>query len=324
MASKDRPADPTARQVKGKGVSLPGAFVLARGAVLATRPIQWTKSLLVFFPLAFAVNERWSVDEAGLLGELILQVLAGAVIFCALSGAIYIINDIFDREKDREHPRKRMRPIASGELPVAAAQAVAALLLILSLAGSFVMNTGFGIVCVVFVVMHLAYSSFLKRMIILDVMIVATGYLLRAVAGALIIDVTVSPWLYITIGLGALFIALGKRYSELRSAGSNAANQRAVLNEYSSQFLSQLITVASTATLVAYTLYTFTASNVPANHSMMLTVPFVIFGLFRYIYLVNQTNEAESPELVIIKDKPLLVAVLAWVATAVVILALSR
>ena len=172
--------------------------------------------------------------------------------------------------------------------------------------------------------MNLGYSSFLKRMIILDVMVVSAGYLLRVVAGALIIDVTVSPWLYLTIGLGALFIALGKRYSELRAAGSNAASQRSVLGQYTREFLGQLIGISSTATLVAYALYTFTASNVPNNHSMMLTVPFVVFGLFRYLYLINQTNEAESPELVIIKDKPLVIDILMWAATAITVLAVTR
>ena len=324
MAGKDRAADPDARQVRGRGVSLPRAFGLARGAVISMRPVQWTKSSLLFLPLAFSLNERWSPDETEILGELLLRALVGSLIFCALSGAVYIINDIFDRERDREHLQKRRRPIASGELPLGAAETTAVLLLALSLAGSFLMGTGFGIVSVVFLAMNLGYSSFLKRLIILDVMVVSSGYLLRIVAGALIIDVTVSPWLYTTIGVGALFIALGKRYSELRAAGGNAANQRAVLEQYSPEFLRQLISITSTSTLVAYALYTFTASNVPTNHTMMLTLPFVIFGLFRYLYLINQTNEAESPELVIIRDKPLIIDILLWVATAIIVLALNR
>ena len=324
MAGKDSTADPTVPQVRARGVSLPGALNLARGAVLSMRPVQWTKSLLVFLPLAFSVNERWSADETGLLGELFLRALAGAFIFCALAGAVYIINDIFDRERDRAHPRKCRRPIASGELPLAPAETIAVLLLALSLAGGFLVDTGFGIVCVVFLVTNLSYSAFLKKLIILDVMMVGTGYLLRIVAGALIIDVTVSPWLYTTIGLGALFIALAKRYSELKAAGGNAPTQRVVLGQYSQEFLGQLVSITSTAALVAYALYTFTASNVPENHSMMLTLPFVVFGLFRYLYLMNQTDEAESPELVIIRDKPLVVDVLLWTATAIIVLALNR
>ena len=301
-----------------------GPWSILRAAVLSTRPLQWIKSVLVFLPLAFAVNEVWLTDETGFPGELVLRALAGAAIFCALSGAVYIVNDIFDRESDREHPRKRNRPIASGEFPIGAAQATAVVLLAVSLAGSFLLGTGVGIVAVAFVAMNLGYSSFLKRMIVLDVMIVSASYLLRVVAGALIVDVTMSPWLYMTIGLGALFIAFGKRYSELSSAGSNAITQRAVLGEYSQVFLSQLISVTSTATLVGYALYTFTASNVPEDHSMMLTVPFVIFGLFRYLYLVNQSEEAESPERLIIRDKPLVIDILLWAATAITVLAVAR
>ena len=319
MEGKDQS---TVRPVRGKGLVLNGSFPMARAVVLSMRPIQWTKSLLVFLPLAFSLGEKWELDDTGLFGELFLRALIGSLIFCALSGAVYLINDIFDRERDRVHPRKRKRPIASGELPLAVARTSAVLLLAGSISSSFIMGTGFGIVSVAFVAMNLGYSSFLKRLIILDVMMVSAGYLIRVVAGALVIDVTVSPWLYTTISLGALFIALGKRYSELKSAKERAAEQRSVLEEYSEPYLSQLITITSTATLVAYALYTFTASNVPDDHSMMLTGPFVVFGLFRYLYLVNHTNDAESPELVILKDKPLLIDVLLWAATAILVLAL--
>ena len=324
MAGKDRAADPPGEAARGRAISLPGAWNLARSAVLSMRPIQWTKSILVFLPLAFSVSEKWSVDEPGLAGELVLNALAGAVIFGALSGGVYIVNDIFDREKDRVHPRKRRRPIASGELPLGAAQGTAALLLGGSVVGAFLLNPGFGIVSLVFLAMNFAYSSFMKEVIILDVMMVSAGYLLRVVAGALVIDVTVSPWLYTTIGLGALFIALGKRYSELGTAGDNAASQRAVLEQYSQPYLSQLITLTGTATLVAYALYTFTAGNVPEDHSMMLTGPFVVFGLFRYLYLIHTTGEAESPELVIIRDRPLLAAIVLWAVTAISVLAINR
>ena len=320
MVGKDRSADAADRQVKSRAMLFPGAYKLARGIVLSMRPVQWTKSLMLFLPLAFS----WSLDETGPAGELFLRALAGAAIFCVLSGAVYIINDIFDRERDREHPRKRGRPIASGELPVGAAQTTAVLMLALALAGSFLLEPSFGIVSVAFLAMSLGYSAFLKRLIILDVMMVSSGYLLRVVAGALIIDVTASPWLYTTIGLGALFIALSKRHSELVAAGRNAENQRAVLGQYSQPFLSQLISITSTSTLVAYALYTFEAGTVPENHSMMLTVPFVVFGLFRYLHLVNQTNEAETPEKLIIHDMPLIIDILLWATTAMIVLVLNR
>ena len=324
MAGKDQAEDPATGSFELNGLSHSGVVGLARASLLSLRPLQWTKSLLLFLPLAFSVNERWLTDETGFPGELLLRAVAGAVIFCTLSGAVYIVNDILDRQRDREHPRKRFRPIASGELPLAAAVSIALFLMGLSFAGGFLLEWEFGVVCVGFVVMNLTYSSLLKRIIILDVMIVSAGYLLRVVAGALVIDVTVSPWLYTTIGLGALFIALGKRYSELSAAGSKAHIQRSVLGHYSREFLSQLLTIASTSTLVAYALYTFTASNVPENHSMMLTVPFVVFGVLRYLYVVNHTNEAESPEMVIIRDKPLVADILLWAAVAIAILAVSR
>ena len=323
MAGKDQAADQTVGEARGKSPVLPGPLGIARGAFLSMRPVQWTKSLLVFLPLAFSVNERWSTPELDLLDEL-LRVLAGAVIFCALAGAVYIINDVFDRERDRAHPRKRRRPIASGELPIAAAKTIAVIVLAAAIAGSFLMGTDVGIVSVVFLAMNLGYSSFLKRLIIVDVMMVSAGYMLRVVAGAFIIAVPVSPWLYATIGLGALFIGLGKRYTELKVAGLSAASQRPVLGQYSQQLLSQLISITSTSCLLAYALYTFLAENVPDNRSMMLTVPFMIFGLFRYLYLVNQTDEAESPELVILRDKPLVIDVLLWAATAIIVLALDR
>ena len=321
MAGKDQAAQPSR---PFRSAIIPAGFTLARGVVLSMRPLQWTKSLLLFLPLAFAVEERWSPGDAGLLGELFLRALAGAAIFCVLSCAVYIINDLFDREKDRAHPRKRNRPIASGELPLVAAQATAVLLLGVSLAASFLMGTSFGIVSVAFLAMNLGYSSLLKRVIILDVMMVAAGYLLRVAAGALVIDVTVSPWLYTTICLGALFIALAKRYSELKAAGASAPSQRAVLERYTQVFLGRLLAMATLATLVAYAVYTFAASNVPANHTMMLTIPFVVFGLLRYLYLVKHTNDAESPEMVIVKDVPLVVDVLLWAVAAISILAVSR
>ena len=323
MSRKDQAVDAASVGKTGSS-SIVSAFRLAMALVMSMRPIQWTKSLMVILPLAFSINERWELDDAGLVAELVLKVVAGAVAFSALSGAVYIVNDVLDRPRDLVHPRKRHRPIASGAVPVAAARATALLVIVVSVAGGFLLDVGFGIVATVFLAINLGYSSYLKRIIILDVMIVAAGYLLRVGAGALIIDVSPSPWLYSTIGVGALFIAVAKRYSELSAAGADAPTQRAVLGEYSPAFLGQLITITSTAALVAYALYTFTAGNVPENHSMMLTIPFVVFGLFRYLYLMNRTNLTESPELVILRDKPLLIDVALWAVTSVIILGVNR
>ena len=323
MAGKDQAVDSAIEYKKEKGLLLIGLGRFARGAFLSMRPLQWTKNVLVFLPLAFS----WTLEDTGPVEDLLLRALWATIIFCALSGAVYVLNDVFDRKSDRAHARKRSRPIASGEFPVAGALVTATVLMVLSLAGGFLLTWEFGLATVVFLAMNLGYSWLIKKLIILDVMMVASGYLLRVVAGALVIDVTPSPWLYTTIGLGALFIALSKRYSELVAAEGNPAEQRAVLDKYSQAFLGQLISITSTATLVAYSFYTFTSSeesNVPENHTMMLTIPFVIFGLFRYLYLVNHTNEPESPELVIIQDKPLVIDVLGWAATSMLVLALNR
>ncbi len=323
MARKDPPVDSSS--LGGPGTSpVPNLLRVTAGLLWSMRPVQWTKNLVVLLPLAFSINERWDLNDADLIGELVLRVAAGALVFSALSGAVYIVNDSFDRSSDAVHPRKRYRPIASGVVPLAAAQAAALLVMAASIAGGFLLDVGFGIVGAVFLVTNLGYSSYLKRIIILDVMLVAAGYLLRVVAGALIIDVSPSPWLYSTIGVGALFIAVAKRYSELSAAGADAVTQRTVLGEYSQAFLGQLVSITGTAAVVAYALYTFTASNVPENHSMMLTIPFVVFGLFRYLYLMNRTGLTESPELVILRDRPLLASVALWAVTSVVILGVDR
>ena len=318
MAEEERPVDSHRSGVR------PGALRVFKAAVISARPVQWTKAIVVFLPLAFSLDERWTLGEGELFAELFMRTLAGAAIFAALAGSVYIINDLFDREKDRNHPRKRRRPIAAGEFPAPAAQAAAALLMASGLTGAYLLDTGFGIVASVYVALNVGYSGLLKGIALLDVMLVSAGYILRVVAGAQIIDVTVSPWLYFTIGLGALFIALSKRHSELSSSGDNAVSQRSALDRYTKEYLSQLITITAAATLVAYSLYTFEAANVPDNHSMMLTIPFVIFGLFRYLWIVNHTSDAESPEWVIIRDKQLVLDLALWAVAAITILAVDR
>ncbi len=301
-----------------------GGFRVLKAAVMSTRPVQWTKAIVVFLPLAFSLDERWTLDDGGLFVELFLNTLAGAAIFAALAGAVYVVNDLFDRERDRNHPRKRSRPIASGAFPAPAAGVVAALLMAAGLTGAYLLDVGFGVVVSVYVAINVGYSGVLKGIALLDVMLVSAGYILRVVAGAQIIDVTVSPWLYFTIGLGALFIALSKRHSELSASGDKAVSQRSTLDRYTREYLSQLIIITAAATLVAYSLYTFEAANVPDNHSMMLTIPFVIFGLFRYLWIVNHTTDAESPEWVIVRDKQLVLGLVLWAVAAVTILAVDR
>ncbi|MDA1188680.1 MAG: UbiA family prenyltransferase, partial [Chloroflexi bacterium] len=227
-------------------------------------------------------------------------------------------------EKDRSHPRKRSRPIASGRLHVTTATLAAAALISIALAFSFVLSISFGGVAAGYLALMLFYTLWLKHIVLLDVFSISAGFVLRAVAGAAVIDAPISPWLYICTGLGALLIALGKRRSEIENAGAAAATQRDSLESYSRKLIDQFIAIVAPSTLLAYTLYTFTAPNLPDNHAMMLTIPFVVYGLFRYLYLVHTRNAGETPEEILLADKPLLASITLWLATAAVILVVVR
>ncbi len=284
------------------------------------RPLQWVKNGLVFLPFLFAVDIAWSVDSLSgiprLLGDLTVLFLA----FCGLSSGVYVFNDLMDRRADRGHPRKRHRPIASGKVGVPAAVALVAALTAAGMAAAWHLGTGLFLVGGVYLIINTAYCLGGKNVMLLDVFSVASGYVMRAVSGALAIDVDPSPWLYATTGAGALFIVLGRRYAEARLAGDDASRQRPVLARYSGPFISQLLTLSATASLLSYTLYTIEADNLPANNSMLFTLPLVALGLFRYLYLLNHSSEAEAPEQLMVRDLPLLATVLAWLAVSVVVL----
>ena len=301
-----------------------GILPTIRALLRSARPRQWTKSLAVFLPLFFSVNEAWTFDDpqtALLFGA---KAIGAAFVFCLVSGAIYLINDLADRERDRAHPTKRNRPIASGALSPRLATAAAVILVLTGLASAFALAIPFGIVIVIYILVQAAYSARLKNVALLDVFSVASGFVLRVLAGAVVIGVPMSPWLYICAGLGSLFIALAKRRSELARAGDTAGNQRGILGAYTLGMLDQMIGIVATSAVVAYALYTFTAANLPDNHSMMLTLPFVVYGVFRYIYLVHTRDIAESPEEILISDTPTIVAVILWLATGATILLLYR
>ena len=299
--------------------AVPALFAMSKALVLATRPKQWTKNLLIFFALFFTANEAWLEDPGPAL-SLLGQAILAFGLFSALSGAVYLVNDILDVDHDRQHPRKRLRPIASGQLPVSVAWLAAAGLSGAGLGLSFVLEPLFGWVALAYLVLMAAYSLLLKRFILLDVLTISGGFILRAVAGAAVLQVPVSPWLYTCTGLGALLIALAKRRSELALAGSAAGRQRVTLDRYTKPLLNQFIAIVALSTLLAYTLYTFTAANLPTNHAMMLTVPFVIYGLFRFMYLVYSRNLGESPEDLVTTDVPLILTIVLWLATAVTVL----
>ena len=292
--------------------------------IAALRPKQWTKNLLVYFPLFFTVGERWSPQEPGEALDLIARSTAALVLLTVISGAVYLINDVADLDSDGRHPRKRLRPIASGRLGVRTALGASLALAAVGAVGSFAVEPLLGWVVVGYAALMVAYSLLLKRIALLDVITIAGGFLLRVVAGAAVLGVMISPWLYTCSGLGALFIALAKRRSEAAIAGEDAAFQRETLGEYTLPLLDQLMAVIASSALLAYTLYTFTASNLPDNHAMMLTIPFVVFGLFRYTYLVHKGEMGEDPADMLTADAPLLVSALLWLVTVATILVLSR
>ena len=295
-----------------------------RALVQATRPKQWTKNLLVYMALFFTINEAWDAGDFGEMLPLLGKTSLGFLIFSALSGAVYLANDVVDVARDRLHPTKRFRPIASGQLAVSTSLAAAAVLAAAGIAFAFLVEPLFGGVAVAYLATMTAYTIVLKRLIVLDVFAISAGFVLRAVAGAAVIQVPISPWLYICTGLGALFIALAKRRSELAAAGDRAASQRSTLDWYTQGLLDQLTAVVATSVVIAYSFYTFTAENLPVNNTMMLTIPFVVYGVFRYTYLMHVKNAGESPEEVLTSDVPLIIAIVSWLATAATVLVMFR
>jgi 4-hydroxybenzoate polyprenyltransferase len=289
----------------------------------ALRPKQWVKNGLVFLPFVFAVNQVWSLANLAPVPSLLLRLVAVFLAFCAVSSAVYLLNDFVDREADRRHPIKRHRPIASGKVTASTAIALMVVLGLGGLAVMAVIDPVLGGIGLLYVFINVTYCLGAKRIVLLDVIMVASGYVIRAGAGAVAVGVTPSPWLYAVTAAGALFIVLGRRYAEVRLAGDEAVQQRSVLVDYAGPFIGQLLNIAATTALVSYTLYAVEAENLPENHTMLLTVPFVAFGLFRYLYLLNTNHEAESPEQLISRDIPLLVSTLCWLGASALLLLLN-
>lgn len=284
-----------------------------KALLLTMRPRQWTKNLLIFAGIVFDL-------KLFVLPYLARTVLA-FVLFCLLSSAVYLINDLIDVEKDRRHPRKRHRPLASGQLSPQVAQAATAMIVVIALPLSFWLSLPFGGIALTYLALMLAYSFRLKHVVIIDVLTVAAGFALRAGAGTVIFPIErFSPWLYVCTVLGALLISFGKRRHELTLLENNAVNHRASLDEYSPALLDEMIAVVTSTTVIAYSLYTFSAPNLPSNHAMMLTIPFVLYGIFRYLYLIHRHNEGGSPEELFLKDRPLALTVVIWGLTVVAIL----
>ncbi len=281
--------------------------------VLAMRPIQWAKNAFIFVPLIF--------DRQLGLSNLppLMRTIAGFVIFCLLSGVVYIINDIADVQADRQHPEKRRRPIASGRLPIPLAVVGAGVILAFIFPLSYLLAPAFALVALVYFLQNLAYSKWIKHIAIIDVFSIALGFVLRVVAGVTLIHIArFSPWLYVVTTLGSLYIGFGKRRAELAELSSET-NTRRVLAGYTLPMLDQFITIVSATTIIAYSLYTFSAPNLPTNHVMMLTIPFVLYGVFRYLYLIQTSNCTGAPEEVLLRDRPLQATILLWGAAILLV-----
>ena len=283
-------------------------------ALLASlRPRQWVKNLFVFAGVIFSQQ---------MLTPLLWTAVAAFAIFCGLSGAMYLFNDVADVARDRLHPTKRLRPIASGRLSRGTASVVGALLLAGSLAAAFRINVPFGLVALAYGGLLIAYSVWFKHLVILDVLTVAAGFVLRAVGGAVAVDVEISGWLLICTILLALFLALGKRRHEYRSLARDASLHRPILAEYSESFLDQMISVVTASTVTAYALYTMSPETVAKFHTRLLplTLPFVLYGIFRYLYLLYRRDLGGSPSDLVVNDRALLLDALLWMLTTFAII----
>ena len=280
------------------------------------RPRQWTKNGFIFFGLIF--------DKQLFILEPFLRTVAGFVLFCLISSAVYLFNDIADVEADRNHPEKKFRPIASGKLPVRAALTTGLLLTLVAIPIGYLLSPIFALILTVYLVVNVLYSRWLKHVSILDVMIISSGFVLRVAAGVALITVErFSPWLYMITILFSLYIGLGKRRAEMNLLAQGASSHRKVFEGYTIPLLDQYITIVSGMTIVAYSLYTFSAPNLPENHTMMLTIPFVVYGIFRYLQLIQSGHAAGSPDEVALKDRPLQFTVLLWGLTVIAIFYLS-
>jgi 4-hydroxybenzoate polyprenyltransferase len=286
----------------------------AASLFVSLRPDQWTKNHIVFAALIFAVK---LLDPAALANA-----SAAFLIFCALSGAVYLINDVSDREQDQAHPLKRLRPIASGELSPGTAMMTAVILSVAALGAAFALRPAFAAVAAAYLALFVVYTRSLKHLVVLDVMTIAIGFVLRAVAGGLVIHVHISNWLLVCTMLGALFLGFAKRRHEITLLAEGARGHRRILEEYDPYLLDQMIGVVAAATMVAYIIYCAS----PETHAyfgtewMVLTTPFPIYGLFRYLYLVHRKAGGGNPSDVLLTDRPLQACIALWGITAIVII----
>jgi 4-hydroxybenzoate polyprenyltransferase len=286
---------------------------MLRYLLKAMRPRQWIKNLLVYAALLF--------DQQLFAFQPFLRITAGFILLCLAASSVYLINDLADAEQDRQHPKKKQRPIAAGMLSTRAAQISILFLITLSIGLGFLLETDFGLILLGYLVLNLLYSTYLKHIPIIDVMVLASNFLLRVSAGVLLITVQrFSPWMYVCVTLLALFVGLGKRRAEMILLSDQANSHRKVLDGYTIVYIDHLLSIVSSTTIVAYSLYTFSAENLPPNNFMMFTIPFVIYGVFRYLYLIHVEESGGAPEDLLLSDRPLMTTVFLWGLSVVLIL----
>ncbi|HHW47778.1 MAG TPA: decaprenyl-phosphate phosphoribosyltransferase [Clostridiaceae bacterium] len=286
------------------------AFYKIAYVITSMRPKQWIKNGFVFAGLIFS--------KSFFKPESIFRSICAFMLFSLVSGSVYIINDIIDRKRDALHPKKRFRPIASGNLQTHEAMVCALITLTISLVVAFLLDILFSIILVLYFVQAVVYSISLKNVVIIDVILIATGFVLRTAGGAVVLHVRISPWLIVCTTLLALFLALNKRKNELLVLSKNAGSHRKILKEYTPELIDQMLSVVTPTTLISYALYTFNAEK---SYCMMLTIPFVLYGIFRYQYLASTRDMGGSPELALLNDKPLLINIVLWVIASIVIVA---
>ncbi len=282
------------------------ALNIIRYIFLTLRPKQWTKNLLIFAALIFSQNLTHGYFDTA--------VILGFIIFCIISGSVYTLNDLVDVKKDRLHPKKAKRPIASGQLPIPYAILSFFFFSISGIIAAFQLEENFGWVVIIYFVFQILYTFIVKNIVILDIFVIAIGFVLRVVAGAAIITVPISNWLLVCTLFLSLFLALGKRRFELIKMDKKAAETRAALKEYNVQLLDQMITVVTSATVVAYSIYTLSPETITkfGTKNLMYTIPFVLYGVFRYLYLIYQKETGGYPEEILVSDIPLIIGILLY------------
>ncbi len=281
------------------------------------RPKQWVKNGFVFIPLLFDVKLFEPIY--------LLPTLAGFVLWCLMAGTVYIINDLAGAEKDRLHPKKRNRPIASGQLSPSIALTAAVVIPLVVLPLAAFLDPFFGAILASYFALQIAYSLWLKQVVILDVLLISAGYVLRVASGVPLVEAErFSPWMYVFTTMLALFLALGKRRGELVLLKGNADSHRSSLQEYNLPLLDEMMSIVTASIVVTYAFYTFSAPNLPTNHAMMLTIPFVLYGIFRYLYLIHSKGITAAPDEIVLKDQPLQVDILLWGFTVILVLYLNN